>query len=215
MFKQLFNITTLLAFAVTPPAQAPDIPLHVGSDVKSPTVFWRVEPQFTDEARKAGVSGAVRLEGIVHKDGTISDVHVVQGLGFGLDEKALEAVTQWRFNPATKDGSPVDVYLNMEVTFHVLLRVGGDVKAPAVVKPVQAKFTEEAAKANVKGSVGLEFIVYYDGTAKVTKISKSLGYGLDESARTALEQTRFNPATKDGRPVDVLMEAEVAFPQPK
>jgi len=49
----------------------------------------------------------------------------------------------------------------------------------------------------------------------VTKITKNLGYGLDESARTALEQTRFNPATKDGRPVDVMMEAEVAFPQPK
>ena len=215
MFNRLINAPVLLALATWLAAQTPETPLRIGGDVKAPTLVQRVEPQFTDEARKAGVSGAVRLEGVVRKDGTITDVRVTQGLGFGLDEKARETVMQWRFNPATKNGEPVDVVMTMEVTFHVLLRVGGDVKPPTVIQAVEAKYTDDAAKANIKGTVGLEFIVYYDGHAKVTKVSKSLGYGLDESARAALEQTRFNPAMKNGRPVDVMMEAEVAFPQPK
>jgi len=217
MFMRFIQTAAFLALPLVLPARAlsQDAPIPLGKDVKAPTILHRVEPQFTDEARKEGISGAVSLEGIVHKDGTITVVRVVRGLGFGLDESAASAVSQWQFNPATKDGNPVDVVLNIEVTFHVLLRVEGDVKPPTVIQPVQARYTEEAAKANIKGSVSVEFIVYYDGRAKVTKITKSLGYGLDESAKAALEQTRFNPATKNGHPVDVSMEAEVTFPQPQ
>jgi len=214
VLKQLMIVATLLS-TLTAAAQAPDSPVRLGPGITAPTIKQRTEPQYTEEASKEGVSGAVHLEALIHKDGTLEVIRVIKGLGFGLDESASSAVTQWRFTPATKDGHPVDILLNIDVTFNRVLVANGDIKTPTVIEAVQAQYTEEAAKAKVKGAVGLQFIVYYDGTVRVTKITKSLGYGLDESARTALEQTRFTPPTKNGHGIDVLMDAEVMFPQPQ
>jgi len=59
------------------------------------------------------------LQVIVETDGRLRDVRVVRSLGFGLDEKALEAVRQWRFDPARKNGQPVAVVVNIEVNFRL------------------------------------------------------------------------------------------------
>lgn len=92
---------------------------RVGGDVKAPVVLHRVEPMYTDEARKARVSGIVIVQAIIDKSGNVRDVQVLKPLPFGLDQAAVDAVKQWKFAPATRNGEPVDVIFNLTVSFSV------------------------------------------------------------------------------------------------
>jgi periplasmic protein TonB len=92
---------------------------RVGGGVTPPTVVQRVEPQYSEEARKARYQGTVVLEAIVRRDGTCDIIRVVRSLGFGLDENAMQALRQWRFRPGLRNGVPVDVSLNIEVNFNL------------------------------------------------------------------------------------------------
>jgi len=92
---------------------------RVGGGVNPPTILSRVEPQYSEEARKARYQGTVVLEAIVRRDGTVDIQRVVRSLGFGLDENAIQALRQWRFRPGTRNGVPVDVSLNIEVNFNL------------------------------------------------------------------------------------------------
>jgi TonB family protein len=90
-----------------------------GGGVSEPTIIYRVEPQYSEEARRARHQGTVVFEAIVHKDGTIQIIRTVRSLGFGLDENAMKALRQWRFSPGKRNGVPVDVSLNIEVNFNL------------------------------------------------------------------------------------------------
>ena len=74
--------------------------------------------RFTDEAIQNRISGVVLLHGVVRRNGRADSLKLLRGLGYGLDEAALEAVAnEWRFRPAMKDGQPVDCYITIEVQF--------------------------------------------------------------------------------------------------
>jgi len=92
---------------------------HVGGGVSAPRAIYQTEPEFSEEARKAKFQGVCLIALIVEKDGRPSDIHVQTSLGMGLDEKAIEAVKNWRFEPAMKDGHPVRVPIAIEVDFHL------------------------------------------------------------------------------------------------
>ena len=92
---------------------------HVGGGVLAPKIISRVEPEFSEEARKNKYQGVVILRLIIGVDGKPHDISVQRTLGMGLDEKAVEAVKQWRFEPGTKDGQPVPVEVSMEVSFRL------------------------------------------------------------------------------------------------
>ncbi|HSY37206.1 MAG TPA: energy transducer TonB [Acidobacteriaceae bacterium] len=94
--------------------------MHIGGGISRPVVLYQVEPEFSEEARKAKFSGSVTVYLYIEPDGTPSHVRVVQGVGMGLDEKAVEAVRQYRFKPAMKDGKPVRVDLYVAVNFQIL-----------------------------------------------------------------------------------------------
>jgi TonB family protein len=91
----------------------------VGGGISAPQAISAPDPDYTEEARKAKKQGTCVLWLIVDSAGRPRDLKVVRGLGFGLDAKALEAVRQWRFQPALKDGKPVDVQISVEVEFHL------------------------------------------------------------------------------------------------
>lgn len=91
----------------------------VGGGISAPTAISAPEPDYTEEARRAKKQGTCVLWLIVDAAGRPRDIKVVRGLGLGLDAKALEAVKQWRFQPALKDGKPVDVQISVEVEFHL------------------------------------------------------------------------------------------------
>ena len=92
---------------------------HVGGGVSPPRAIFSPEPEFSEEARKAKYQGVVTLALVVGTDGRPSNIRVQSSLGMGLDEKAIEAVKNWRFDPAMKDGHPVRVEIAVEVDFHL------------------------------------------------------------------------------------------------
>jgi len=91
---------------------------HPGiNGVTIPKVIYSVSPEFSDEARAKRYQGSVLVSLIIGADGLPKNPRVVRALGMGLDEKAIEAVKQYRFKPAEKDGTPVAVQMNVEVHF--------------------------------------------------------------------------------------------------
>ena len=88
-----------------------------GDRVRPPKAVHRVDPSYTDAARKAGTTGQVVLECIVDEEGKIADVKVVRGLPEGLDQAAIDAIRQWRFEPARLDGEPVKVRFTLTINF--------------------------------------------------------------------------------------------------
>jgi TonB family protein len=84
-----------------------------------PRVIYSPEPDFSDEARKSKTQGTVLLLLMVGADGHTYDIHVQSSLGMGLDEKAIEAVRHWRFQPATINGQPLARQIAVEVNFHL------------------------------------------------------------------------------------------------
>lgn len=93
---------------------------RIGGGVSSPVILHKVEPEYSEEARKAKWQGTVQLAVIVDETGHPRDIKVSQSLGLGLDQKAIEAVQQWLFRPGMKDGKPVAVIATIQVTFHLL-----------------------------------------------------------------------------------------------
>jgi periplasmic protein TonB len=92
---------------------------HVGGGVSAPQLVFAPDPEFSDEARRAKYQGVCVVSLVVDAQGNPQRVQVVRHLGMGLDEKAVEAVKQYKFKPATLQGKPVPVEVNIEVNFRI------------------------------------------------------------------------------------------------
>jgi TonB family protein len=92
----------------------------IGGVVSAPSLLFKVEPEYSEEARKAKWQGTVVLTVIVDELGRPNHVSVQRSLGLGLDQKAIDAVSQWRFKPGQKDGKAVPVIATIEVNFRLL-----------------------------------------------------------------------------------------------
>jgi len=92
---------------------------HPGNGVSAPRVIYNPDPEYSDEARRVKYQGNVVLSLIVDPTGNVRQIRVARSLGMGLDEKAIDAVERWRFAPGMKDGRPVAVQVNVEVTFRL------------------------------------------------------------------------------------------------
>lgn len=92
---------------------------RVGNGVTSPHAIYAPDPEYTDKARKAKVNGTVIVSLIVTVEGEARDVKVTKSLTPDLDQRTIETVRTWRFKPGTKDGQPVAVQIEAEVSFHI------------------------------------------------------------------------------------------------
>jgi periplasmic protein TonB len=92
---------------------------RVGGGVSPPRIIYQIDPEFSEEARKAKYQGTVIVATEIGPDGRVHNARIARSLGLGLDEKAIEAVRQWKFEPAKKDGQPVAVLVNVEVNFRL------------------------------------------------------------------------------------------------
>lgn len=92
-------------------------PYRPGSGISPPDIIREVKPDYSEEARRRGIEGDVVLEIVVRRDGSVGAITLLQGLGAGLDQRAIEAVRQWRFSPARRHGTPVDVMVEVAVEF--------------------------------------------------------------------------------------------------
>jgi TonB family protein len=94
--------------------------LRVGGSVTPPSLLRKQEPAYSEDARAAKLQGTVKLQVVIDVDGLAKDIQVVESLGYGLDEKAVEAVILWNFKPGTLNGVPVPVQAQIEVNFRLL-----------------------------------------------------------------------------------------------
>ena len=94
-------------------------PYRPGSGVEPPRLLQEVKATYTEEARRANITGDVLMEVVVRADGTVGSARVLRGLGYGLDERATAAVRQWRFAPARRLGVAVDVVVEVAMEFNL------------------------------------------------------------------------------------------------
>jgi TonB family protein len=92
-------------------------PYRPGSGIEPPRLLREVKAQYTEDARRRGITGDVLLEVVVRRDGSVGEARVLQGLGYGLEQRAIDAVRQWRFAPAQRKGVSVDVLVEVAVEF--------------------------------------------------------------------------------------------------
>jgi TonB family protein len=101
------------------PVKEPLYTFKPRSGMSPPHAIYQPDPEYSEEARKGKYQGTDVLSLIVDSSGAPTDLQIVKPLGLGLDEKAIEAVSAWKFDPAQKDGKPVSVLINVEVNFRL------------------------------------------------------------------------------------------------
>ncbi|HEX7829470.1 MAG TPA: energy transducer TonB [Thermoanaerobaculia bacterium] len=94
-------------------------PVRVGGNVLPPKIVTRVDPQYTEAARRAKIEGIVIIEAVIDRSGNVTEARVLKALSFGLDQQALNAILAWKFKPGTLNGQPVPVYYNLTVNFQI------------------------------------------------------------------------------------------------
>jgi TonB family protein len=94
-------------------------PYRPGAGIDPPSLQREVKALYTDEARRRGIEGDVVLEIVVRRDGSVGSVQVLRSLDRGLDQRAIDAVRQWRFAPARRNGAAVDVIVQVSVGFQL------------------------------------------------------------------------------------------------
>jgi TonB family protein len=107
-------------------------PKRISEGMTPPKVISRVEPHYSEEAKKNNIFGVVILEATINEAGVVTDVRVLKPLPYGLDQAAVEAIRQWRFEPATIEGRPVPVIFNFTFNFKT---DGGESVGGAVPPP--------------------------------------------------------------------------------
>lgn len=211
----LFAFTLLLAAAQELPPAGQQV-FRAGSGVSAPVLIQRLEPEYSDEARRARYQGTVVLSLVIDENGAPNNIQVVRRLGMGLDEKAVEAVQQWLFRPGMKDGRPVKVRVNVEVNFRLLLR-GWSVGslefslAPGTANPALDKERFEAPKSRVPGNVSLAFDVDVKGKPKNVRVVRSSNRALEIAAVASVRKWHFQHAIRDGQPVSASGTIDLTF----
>jgi TonB family protein len=193
------TVLTIIAAAIPASAYAwpqaqesPEKVYKVGRDVTPPRLTYGPSPEFSEEARAAHYQATPILKIVVGNDGIPRDIRVVNMVGMGLDEKAVEAVKKWRFAPARKDGEPVAVEIAVEVDFHLY-------------GPNDRKIAELMRQANAgdaKAQLDIAH-VYFEGkdTAKNERLAEIY---LEKSARQGWPKAQFELGERlsTGRPPD-------------
>ncbi len=179
-------------------------------DLRSPQIIRKGDPQYSREARKAGVSGTVLTQILIGTDGSVKSVHTAHGIGFGLDEMAEKAVRQWQFQPAEREGTPIDAVASIELNFRLLVyrpnfgpnallfSLGPGVTRPELLQ-VSGKVRDNGKDAD---PVVLDLEVDTNGDCKVLSVVSGAPQD-GENVSNHVEKWHFQPAEENGKPVTV------------
>ena len=189
--------------------------------IVAPTIAEYTTPAlYSDQARRHRAEGVVTVALHVDDRGRVTNTRVVKGLGNGLDQNALVAVRQWRFQPGTSDGRPVAMDAEVDIEFNLRTEAINELIAndmvtlvgPGVTPPRVVRMTGMPVRiSGARGTVLLDVVLLENGSPKILRILRSLSPEADESAVRHFEQWRFSPALRNGVPVKVRMNAEVRF----
>ena len=196
-----------------------------------PRIVQRLNPEYTAAAQAAGLEGTAFLYVEIDEEGSPVVIHMLQGLGMGLDEKALRAVALWRFQPATPGERRDRVGIGVELPFRLPTagpwRVArsryqfneadrkpdpGSTETPLLARPFLAQYVRpDAASCGPESAVAaVAFVVTKDGGAKQARLVRGAEGAAGEAAVRAVESWQFQPGTRNGKPVAVNGEVELA-----
>jgi TonB family protein len=203
-------------------------------DIRPPKLIKIVEPDYPEEAKKAGIEGTVILEATTDIYGKIIDAKILRSVP-ELDQAAIDAVRQWVYEPMVIDGEPQGVTFTVTCTFTLdekdKARVGGveggieggvvgkaegpvgaagDKKPPKLIREVAPVYPEEARKAEIEGVVIIEVTTDIYGRVKNARILNSIPM-LDQAAIDAVKQWVYEPTVVDGKPIEDTFTVTVTF----
>lgn len=188
--------------------------------VHAPTPRYNPDPEYSKEGRQRGAQGDVQLSIVIGVDGSVTDAVIEKPLGFGLDELALKAVRQWRFVPATLQGQPVSARVKVRIAFRLYnaeriergrTSVSAEFDDKYPLKTILPKYTKEAKKNRIIGSLTVSATITKAGDVKDVKVVNGLGYGLDEETVKAVKRWKYRPIAVEGEPVEVATTVTFAF----
>jgi len=193
---------------------------RVGGGVSAPTLLYKVELEYSEEARQAKYQGTVVLYVEVDPSGSATNIKVVRGLGLGLDQQAIEAVRRWQFKPGYRDGKPVTVAATIEVNFRLLTvwRIARQeyFTNPGVSKPSlrSSRWPPDCKQNPADITVAAE--IGADGQVADVQVVRSTEPSLDQPTLEAVRTWVFLPAQASGTKQAVRAEFDLACkPRPK
>ncbi len=222
----------------TAPAQANEAPdtrtglYKVGGRISPPEVLHSVNAEFSDEARRAKYQGVCLISLVVDAEGNPQNLRVVRPLGMGLDEKAMEAIQQYKFKPAMKDGTtPVPTMITIEVDFRLYAGKGplpksfpqaphfdsvpANVRPPLLINYVEPKYSSYGRKNRISGECVIGLTVDTHGIPQDVHVVTGLEPSLDENAVNAVRKWRYIPAITNGNetPFESTIKIKFVLPQ--
>lgn len=209
-----------------------------GQDMKvSPKRIRYVAPVYPAAAQSARVVGTVIAEVLIDAQGNVAEARILRSVAL-LDQPALDAVKQWKYQPTTLNGKPVQTWATVSVSFSLddtagaaappasmpqdpvtwpplvngrtPVRIGGNIAPPERTKYVAPKYPQDALDAKVSGIVILEIVVDGEGKTFGAHVVRSVPM-LDQAASDAVMGWEYTPVLLNGAPVPVLMTVTVNF----
>lgn len=201
----------VIAVAISASAMfAQDVVAVEGSQgISAPKILEKTSPWYTDEALREQVQGTVLIDIVIEKNGMPGFIEVTRGVEPSLDEQTVVTVSQWRFEPPMKDGQPIRVRVSLEVAFKLSLG-NPPKKVKRGIMPPRIEHTQEP-DAKGEGVVVLTADIGTDGSASGIKIVRGIGPDLDRAAAESVSKWRFEPGTKNGKPVRMRTMIGVNF----
>ncbi len=190
-----------------------------GKDLENLKLVKKVEPVYPEEARKAGVEGVVILEGTIDTDGNVAKVKVLKGEHESLNKAAVEALKQWKYNPATLKGKPMPVNFTVTMKFKLDGKEaeaqkpaeGAEHPGPTVIKKVNPTYPEEARKEGIEGMVILEATIDAEGNVSSVKVLKGEIDSLNTAAIEAVKQWKYEPVIVEGKAMPATFTVTIKF----
>jgi TonB family protein len=194
--------------------------MQVRANILAPRVITKVQPEYSEEARRARYEGKVVISVVVETNGKAGDLKVIRPLGLGLDEKAIEAVHKWTFEPGTKDGEAVRVQASIELNFRLSDKpdsVGWHLDNITFRSPEGAERPQVTGTKFPKATDGAHAFVVasFDVDEKGKPVNlhadKSSDGQWEDQVMEAVKGWRFEPGVKDGAPVVVPCTVRIAI----
>jgi TonB family protein len=219
---------------IAPFSMQPEIPDDLrAAMMQAPYPYHKTPPEYSDEARLAGLEGMVILHGVVAEDGSARDLKVSQSLGLGLDEKAIEAVNGWRYLPGSLEGTPVPAPVKIEVEFRLLsknsrwhlirleFQPGANTVRPVFLRAdypagagVRRDSIDDARLVAIMGryaTTTLSFDVNEHGTPVNFVVLGASREVWGQEAIGIVRKWRFRPGMKDGIAVSVPCQIDIVW----
>jgi len=205
---------------------------YVGGE-KARIAFLSKNIKYPEEARKNGIQGRVYVTFVVEKDGSLTDVQVTRGIGYGCDDEAVRVIKLMpNWIPGKQRGEPVRVQFNLPIRFSLdseptkeekpkqvtfvsivddMPKYKGGDEAQMAFLNENVKYPEEARKNGIQGVVYVNFVVEKDGSITGVKVHRGIGGGCDEEAMRVVKLMKFKPGQVDEKPVAVEFNLPIRF----